>query len=513
MNRARSIEAMESMRLAEIRREPILLAYQKRWFDDDARLRVIEKSRRVGITFAEAFRFVYSRMSGNRPFDLWFSSADESAAEEFASAVAAIARALNSVMKLVANSIEVEVDDEVIDEKKIRKFQVVVPVKGGGEARLTAMTSNPRRFRSKGGDVTLDEFAFHEDAEGMLKAAMPCTTWGGQLSIISTHNGEQSVFNQLVMMGKRRRDPETHGEPKPTDRDVSLHTVTITDAVEQGLVELINRTVGTNLSRSEFLADCKKQSGPHFDEEFMCVPSGEESSYFPSSLTRPCATVPADVIVERVGEGELDRLDDLGRGDVDRLLGILTSRSKGATALHVGVDIGRSVDRFVPWIVAKFGETHRTVGMLVWQDMPFSAMEAACDRLMTWRSPDGRKVRRMVIDSTGIGAQIGESMERKHRHRAEAVDFTTEFKAEIFTLTRTHVEQRTVTIPDDIATLADLASIAKTITTAGKVRFAGARTKDGHADRATALALALHAADEAPGSVSRPVEALHGVTW
>jgi phage FluMu gp28-like protein len=282
--------------------------------------------------------------------------------------------------------------------------------------------------------------------------------------------------------------------------------VTIVDAVEQGLVELINRTVGTAFTREEFLADCKQQSGPHFDEEFMCVPSGEESSYFPSSLTRPCATVPASVIIDRVGDSVRTPSAEWQAHLVLWNLEV-AARSRGASGVFVGVDVGRSVDRFVAWAIAKFGETYRTVGILVWQDMPFEAMERACDLVMRWRDNDGRTVRRMVIDATGIGAQLGEAMERNHRHRAEGVTFTPEFKADIFTNLRTHVEQRTIELPDDVATLADLASIAKTITTAGKVRFAGARTKDGHADRATALALALHAADEGgePVAVGRMI--------
>jgi phage FluMu gp28-like protein len=283
--------------------------------------------------------------------------------------------------------------------------------------------------------------------------------------------------------------------------------------VNLGLVELINRTVGTSFTREEFLADCKKQAGPHFDEEFGCIPSGEESSYFPSSLTRLCVSPKCADIIERVGEGELRERDAIGAVDVATLLALIHAHAKGASSLHAGVDVGRSVDRFVPWVVAKFGASHRTVGMLVWQDMPFSAMEFACDRIMSLRTDEGLRVRRMVIDSTGIGAQLGEAMERKHRQRVEAVDFTAEFKSDIFTNLRTHIEERTIELPDDPATLADLASIAKTVTTAGKIRFAGARTKDGHADRATALALALHAADDAPAPVATGYMIAEGGDW
>jgi phage FluMu gp28-like protein len=499
-------------RLSTIRREiesakiPSLLPYQNRWNADDSAIKLAEKSRRTGFTFGTAYGFLESRLSGRRPYDMWFSSADESAAEEMGLYVSELGRAINTVSGEVSGL-------TVLDEDDMRKFQVRVPIGDTGRfARFTAMSSNPRRFRSKGGDVTLDEFAFHADPEAMLKAAVPCIQWGGQLSIISTHNGEHSLFNQLVMMGKRRREPEVYGAPKPTDREISLHTVTLLDAVDEGLVELISRVRGVELTREKFIADAKARAGADFDEEFMCVPSGEESSYFPASLTRACVSDKCPKIIERVGDG-VKTDPAVWRRDISKLIATLAVCSADCSALFAGVDIGRSVDRFVIWAVAKFGDTYRTVGSLVWQDMPFEAMEAACDAVMNWRSPGGTKVRRMVIDATGIGAQIGESMERKHRNRVEAVAITNTLKADFMPLLRTHLEQRTITLPDDIATLADLASVSKTVTASGAIRYAGARTKDGHADRATGIALALHAADQAPAAVATGYMFAKGGGW
>jgi phage FluMu gp28-like protein len=43
----------------------------------------------------------------------------------------------------------------------------------------------------------------------------------------------------------------------------------------------------------------------------------------------------------------------------------------------------------------------------------------------------------------------------------------------------------------------DLHGLSKVVTKSGSVRFAAERTADGHSDRGTALALALHAATDA----------------
>jgi phage FluMu gp28-like protein len=61
-------------------------------------------------------------------------------------------------------------------------------------------------------------------------------------------------------------------------------------------------------------------------------------------------------------------------------------------------------------------------------------------------------------------------------------------------------EDRSIRVPDDEQVIADLRSIKKTHTTAGNIRFAADRGKNGHADRFWAVALAIHAAADAAGS-------------
>ena len=55
----------------------------------------------------------------------------------------------------------------------------------------------------KRGHITLDEFALHPDQRLLYRVAKPCTTWGGQLSIISTHRGTGTLFYQLIQSIKQ----------------------------------------------------------------------------------------------------------------------------------------------------------------------------------------------------------------------------------------------------------------------------------------------------------------------
>jgi phage FluMu gp28-like protein len=65
----------------------------------------------------------------------------------------------------------------------------------------------------------------------LYQVAKPVTQWGGQLCIISTHRGSQSVFNELIREIRERGNP----------MGWSLHSVPLQTAVEQGLVERIQK--------------------------------------------------------------------------------------------------------------------------------------------------------------------------------------------------------------------------------------------------------------------------------
>ncbi|UGA40359.1 hypothetical protein JOS77_14150 [Chromobacterium haemolyticum] len=48
------------------------------------------------------------------------------------------------------------------------------------------------------GKVVIDEAAFHGDVQGVLDAATALLIWGGQIAVISSHNGKANAFNKLV---------------------------------------------------------------------------------------------------------------------------------------------------------------------------------------------------------------------------------------------------------------------------------------------------------------------------
>lgn len=173
----------------------LLLPYQAAWVADESDVKVMEKSRRVGISWAEAAdAALYASQKGKgEKRNVWYVGYNKDMALEFIGDCANWARAYS----LAASEMEEyeEIDREeyegVVQEKKILAFRIVFE----SGWRITALSSRPSNLRGKQGRVILDEAAFHEDLPGLIKAAMALLIWGGQVRIISTHNGDSNEFN------------------------------------------------------------------------------------------------------------------------------------------------------------------------------------------------------------------------------------------------------------------------------------------------------------------------------
>src|SRR5205814_2225239 len=120
--------------------------------------------------------------------------------------------------------------------------------------RIYSLSSNPNTLAGKRGHVKLDEFALHADQRLLYQVAKPVTQWGGQLSIISTHRGALSVFNELTREIRERGNP----------MGWSLHSVPLARAVTEGLVERINEKSGREETAEQFMNRIHKEC---IDEE------------------------------------------------------------------------------------------------------------------------------------------------------------------------------------------------------------------------------------------------------
>ena len=311
--------------------------------------------------------------------------------------------------------------------------------------------------------VLLDEFALHPDPRKLWTIAYPGITWGGQIEVISTHRGSGNFFNQLV------REIRESGNPKA----ISHHRVTLGDALDQGFLHKLQQKLPMDDERQDMdeaeyydwvKAGCADEES--FLQEYDCVPGDDDEAFLEYDLIAACeypAHAPWAVI-----EGGV---------------------------LYAGVDIGRTQDLTVLWVMEQLGDVLYTRHVEALRGMRKSEQEKI---LWPWFA----RCQRVCIDATGLGiGWTDDAQDQFGTARIEGVTFTAAAQEAMAYPLRGAFEDRAVRIPYDPAIRADLRSVTKTTTATGNIRFTAERSKDGHADRFWALALAQQAASQGAGGV------------
>ena len=445
-----------------LREPPYFLPYQIAWINDPAPLKLMQKSRQVGVSFADAYDSVMKASEKGARLDVWISSRDETQAKLYL-----------EDCKRWAEFLQIRVEElgqMIFDgEQNTCAYVLQFPTR----RRIYSLSSNPNALAGKRGHVKLDEFALHEDQRLLYRVAKPVTTWGGQLCLISTHRGAQTVFNQLI------RDITERGNPMGW----SLHTVPLHKAVEQGLVERINKKTGGHESREDFLkrlrAGCLDEE--QWLQEYCCVPADESVAFITYEMLNACE----ETGVRLLSMGELE--EGVNRTDQTGPTGLTDGTYRGGP-LYLGVDVARKHDLCVIDVGEKIGDIVWDRARIEFQGRPFSEIEAELYRLLRLR-----QVKRACIDATGMGIQLAERAADKFNWKVEPITFTASVKEELAFGLRADFEDRKLRIPRDEKLRADLRGIQKEVSLSGNIRFVG-ESGDSHCDRFWAKALRQHAA-------------------
>lgn len=454
--------------------EKFFLPYQRKWILDGSKLKLMEKSRQIGLSWSTAYRLVREKSKVGVKFDAWVSSREDIQARLFLEDCKAFANIFN----IAGEDLGLQVIDP---ERKISAY--VLQFANG--VRINSMSSNPDAQAGKRGDRVLDEFALHRDPRKLYAIAYPGITWGGNMEIISTHRGSHNLFNELVQEIRHKGNPKR----------ISLHSVTLQDALDQGFLDKLKaklREAGgdderLDMDEAEYF-DMVRSGCPDeetFQQEYMCNPQDDASAFLSYDLIASCEY----------------RFDDTS-WEAD-IAGLALCRNP----LYVGVDVGREHDLTVIWVAEKVGDTLFTRRRVEMRAETFDAQEAALYEILALPN-----MRRCCIDSTGIGRQFSERAQKRFgEYRVEAVNFTGPVKEELAYPLRVAFEDRTIRIPSDEFVRADLRAVKKETTAAGNIRFTADRGKNGHSDRFWAIALALHAGKDgaAPAFAPTPIN-VHG---
>lgn len=265
----------------------VLLPYQARAVSllDTVSTRVlfIEKSRRIGMTWGLAAYavLVAGREKAARGMDAMYISYSREMTREFIDACAMWARAF-SVAAMASEECLFD-DGDTEGDKAVQAFRI----RFASGFEIMALSSAPRGLRGKQGLVIIDEAAFVDSLEELLKSAMAFLMWGGQVVVCSTHDGTENVFNQNIRDILGGRSKYAHMR------------VDLDDALRDGLYERIALVTGADWTpegEAAWRQDLIDFYGEGADEELFCIPSMGSGTWLPGPLIEARMTADAPIL-------------------------------------------------------------------------------------------------------------------------------------------------------------------------------------------------------------------------
>lgn len=472
---------------------PVLLPYQQRWIQDRSQVKIAEKSRRIGLTWAEAADCVLraATRKRDRGEDCFYVGYNKELALEFIMTCAEWARSFSLVFKQSVAVMDEDGIERVIaagDEMVIRDDRsiLVFRIHFDSGFRIVALSSKPSNLRGKQGHVVVDEAAFHSNVPELLKAAMALTIWGGSLAIISTHNGVDNDFNKLCEDAKLGVKP------------FSVHRITFDDAVGEGLFKricLVQRKKWTKAGQDEFSASIRAMYGEGAEEELDVVPARSGGQFISRPLVESCMTLaPHEGAVLRftLEDGSGDAWIDQCKAKAQHWLNHEVMPHVKKLRVHqdhfFGVDFGRVANL----TVLAIGELEQSLKRLVpiiieLENCPFVVQELV---LMTTIEALSKR-RGGKLDNGGLGREMSEKICNRFGQTVEAVNFTEAWYSENMPPMKALFEDGAVALPKDADVLNDLTAIQriKGVPKLPKQTTKSTQKQKRHGDAAIALAL------------------------
>jgi phage FluMu gp28-like protein len=467
----------------------LLLPYQRKWISDPAQVKVCEKSRRVGITWCEAADRALSAAS-KTGMDTWYIGYNKDMALEFVETAAGWAREFDRVARAIE---EIAVTDQARDILGYR-------IRFASGKKIVALSSRPSNLRGKQGCAVIDEAAFHDDLEGLLKAALAFTMWGGCVRVISTHSGADSAFNELVNDIRAGRRP------------YALHRITLEEAVAQGLYKKIAQRLEREWSPESEAAwqrELEDFYGGNADEELHCIPRASAGAFLSSMLIE--ARMEADVPVirwEKPAEfGE--RAEDVRRAETaafleDHLAPLLAGLDP-TLATCFGEDFGRLGDLTVIWpLQIARNLKRRTPFVVELRNIPFRQQE----QILFYIADRLPRLLGGAMDARGNGQYLAETARQRYGARIAQVMLSVEWYREQMPRFKAAFEDGSIAIPRDADILLDHRAIVieHGVAQVGDRRLRGSDHQSRHGDSAMAAALAYFASRQDVAEIDyRPI--------
>jgi len=485
--------------------DAVFLPYQQRWFEDESQIMIAEKSRRTGLTWAEAGRNVINaaKPRGRGGCNTFYVGSKQEMALEYIAACSLFAKAYN---QLADADVYEQAFWDTGKKEEILAYMIRFPKSG---RKIQALSSRPSNLRGLQGDVVIDEAAFHESLEELLKAALALTMWGNKVRLISTHNGVDNAFNTYIQDAREGR------------KDYSIHRITLDAAISEGLYKRICFVTDQPWSpeAEKKWRDDLYKNAPNIEsaeEEYGCVPKKSGGAYLSRVLIEAAMVADHSIPIYRyeAPEGfmewtEQQREDDVQKWCLDNLLPELNALDKKSR--HVfGEDFARRGDLtvFVP-ITIKSNLRKRCPFAVELRNLTFAqqvqVMRFIIDRLPGFSGG--------AFDATGNGAYLAENAALKYgTGMIQQVQINLPWYAEWMPKLKGEFEAFNLELPRHQSVMDDLLSIKldKGVPVIDKGRtkdLEAGKGKKRHGDFAVALCMAVCAAWSSGGPIEATIPA------
>jgi phage FluMu gp28-like protein len=473
----------------------ILMDHQKEWLEDKSDLKLCEKGRRTGITFAEALddtlTAAASREAGGD--NVFYIGDTKDKGREFIGYVAHFAKVVSGEL---ADVEEFLFEDQKEDgsTRQISAFRI----RFSSGFRVEALSSRPENIRGLQGVVVIDEAAFHKDVREVLDSVNALLIWGGKIRIISTHNGVLNPFNELIREAKAGKVP------------YSLHFIPFETAINNGLFKRVCMRNGegyTKENEEAWVAKIRNAYGARkskMRQELDAIPAEAEGSALTRVQIEACMKPGIPILrwdcdddfknaPEHIRKAE--QLDWC-REHIDPVV-----RKLDPTRPHCfGVDFARKGDlTFMLFFEIGRDLVRRTVFAIELRNVPFDQQRDvlfyAGDRLP--------RLAAGALDATGNGQYLAEKAAQKWGEIIQEVHMTASWYQANSPVYIEAFSDGTILLPLDEDVLKDhqaLSYVNGIIRVPEDMRFKGADGFDRHGDSAPAGILAYFASRQAPVS-------------
>ncbi len=437
----------------------------------------ILKSRRTGFSFATALKGISKALDpGRQKYVKQFVSYNESDALEKI-----------RYAREFYDSIPVWARKKIITENKSElEF---LDANGKTTSRLISMPCRPPR--GKGGDISLDEFGIFLPAmsKNVYTAALYVISRGGCIEVGSTPLGCIGRFYEICTDRVKYPAYQRFNVPwwfaTALCKDVAT---AVKEAPSMNTAERVGR-FATDTLKEIFNNDVIED----FQQECECQFIDTTESYITLEEIYSCTPGMNEDVNENLTEDFIESGSSVEY--FNREVKIKKSISDMCTLpyipekdgiLYLGYDIAKKRDATSIFLIGQLPDGKKKVyGYEELRAKDFE-YQINCIRELNKSLP----IRRMCIDSTGMGMPICEMLEKEYGAKVEGIVFNADVKEVMAQNIKIGLQKQEFILPNDKNLHHQIHSIRRIPTTGGHFRYDADRDENGHADSFWAFALA-----------------------